>query len=590
MEKKYLLVLLLALFINVSNAQIITSKTKIYTIENAIKTAEQNLESLKPDNDARIIWAKDFKEKQSAIAFVYLHGFGASNREGQPIMSMLSKAYNANVYLSRLKEHGLSRDDNFKNLTPENYIASAKEALEIGKLIGKKVILVSTSTGGTLSLKLASEDPSIAGLIMYSPFIDLKNPSFASILTPKGKAAIIKMNGGEITKQSRPEEEQKYWSNSYHIDGYEALIKMLKSTMTVQTFEKIKIPVFVGYYYKNEKEQDETVSVPAILKMFESLGTALDQKTKIAFPDAGNHVIACDLRSNDWKNVYNQSTSFIDAIILKEQRKFDFELQGHRGARGLAPENTIPAFKKALDIGVNTLEIDVVISRDNQVVVSHEPWLNYQITSDAKGSAITKEAALAFNIYKNKYKTVKKYDVGAFGNPKFPEQEKLKTYKPLLAEVIKYAETINPAILYNIEIKSTPVEEANGYQPSVKEFSDLLISELKKSNLPLNRITIQSFDPRVLEYFHKIYPNYQLSFLTFENNFDTNMKALSFIPSIYSPYHVLLNDTEVEKIHQKNMKVIPWTVNNKEDMIRLLTMNVDGIITDYPNIAIPLRK
>jgi len=590
MTKKNLLVLLLALSISVCNAQILMQKSTITTIESAIKVAEQKLENLKPDNEARIIWAKDFKVKQSPIAFVYLHGFGASNREGQPIMLMLSKAYNANVYLSRLKDHGLSRDDNFKNLTPENYIASAKEALEIGKLIGKQVILVSTSTGGTLSLKLASEDPSIAGLIMYSPFIDLKYPAYASILTPEGKSDIIKMNGGEVMKQSRPEKEQKYWSTSYHIDGYEALIKMLKSTMIAQTFKKVKIPVFVGYYYKNEKEQDQTVSVPAILKMFENLGTAPDEKIKVAFPNAGNHVIACDLRSNDWKNVYNQSTSFIDAIILKQERKFNFELQGHRGARGLSPENTLPAFKKALDFGVNTLELDVVISRDNQVVVSHEPWLNYEITSDTKGRAITKEAALAFNIYKNKYKTVKKYNVGAIGNPKFPEQEKLKTFKPLLAEVIKYAESRNRAILYNIEIKSTPDEEANGYQPSVQGFSDLLISELKKSKLPLNRITIQSFDLRVLEYLDKTYPDYQLSFLTFEYDFETNMKKLSFIPNIYSPYYVLLNDTEVENIHQKNMKVIPWTVNDKKDMIRLLTMNVDGIITDYPNIAFTLKK
>ncbi|NRT15263.1 glycerophosphoryl diester phosphodiesterase/esterase/lipase [Flavobacterium sp. 28A] len=590
MIKKHLLTVLLALSISLSNAQIVTKESTINTIETAINAAEQKLENLKPDNEARIIWAKDFKEKQSPIAFVYLHGFGASNREGQPIMSMLSKTYNANVYLSRLKEHGLNREDNFKNLTPENYIASAKEALEIGKIIGKQVILVSTSTGGTLSLKLAAEDPSIAGLIMYSPFIDLKNPAFASILTPEGKAGFIKMNGGEIMKQNRPKKEQKYWSTSYHIDGYEALIKMLKSTMTAQTFEKVTVPVFVGYYYKSEKEQDEVVSVPAILKMYESLGTAPDKKIKVAFPEAGNHVIACDLRSNDLKNVFDKTTSFIDGVILKKERKFGFELQGHRGARGLAPENTLPAFKKALDLGVNTLELDVVISEDNQVVVSHEPWLNYEITLDAKGKNITKEDALAFNIYKNKYKTIKKYDVGAIGNPKFPEQEKLKTYKPLLAEVIKYAETRNPAIFYNIEIKSTPEEEANGFQPSVKDFSDLLISELKKSNLPLNRITIQSFDPRVLEYLHKTYPDYQLSFLTFENDFETNMKALTFIPEIYSPYYVLLNDIEVENIHQKNMKVIPWTVNNKEDMVRLLTMNVDGIITDYPNIGIPLRK
>lgn len=590
MKTKKILVVLYIFLCNLSHGQIQTKEITINTIESIIKTAENKVTDLKPNNEARIIWAKNHKEQQTDIAFVYLHGFGASNREGEPIMSMLSDEFSANVYMSRLKEHGLSRDDSYKYLTPENYIDSAKEALAIGKIIGKKVILVSTSTGGTLSLKIASEDDSIAGLILYSPFIDLKNPGFESILTPEGKAAIVSRNGGSILKQNRPENEQKYWSNSYHIDGYEALIKMLKSTMTDATFKKVKTPTFVGYYYKNEQEQDEVVSVPAILKMFESLGTTTENKVKIAFPDAGNHVIACDMRSNDWKNVYNQTVAFINSVILKKNPQFDFDLQGHRGARGLAPENTLDAFKKALDLGVNTLEMDVVISLDKKVVVSHEPWLNPEITLDPKGKPISKETALAFNLYKNNYKTIKNYDVGAIGNPLFKDQEKVASYKPLLTEVIKFAETRNPSILYNIEIKSTLVDEQKGYQPSVKEFTDILISDLKKSKVGHKKITIQSFDIRVLEYMHETYPEYQLAYLTFENNFEANMQMLHFTPEIYSPYFMLLNEDEVKNIHKKKMKVIPWTINKREDMLRLLNMGIDGVITDYPNIAIPLKK
>jgi glycerophosphoryl diester phosphodiesterase/esterase/lipase len=576
--------------LSIAFAQIVTEQTSITNIEETIKSSEKKIENLKQNNEAKIIWAKNFASKKSPIAFVYLHGFGASHREGEPIMSMLSKQYNANVYMSRLKEHGLDREDNFKNLTPENYIASAKEALEIGKILGEKIILVSTSTGGTLSLKLASEDPSIAGLIMYSPFIDLKNSQFKAILSPQGKVGFIKMNGGEIIKQNRAEKESKFWSTSYHIDGYEALIKMLVSTATPQTFAKVNVPVFVGYYYKNEQEQDQVVSVPAILNMFDQLGTPNTKKEKVAFPKAGNHVIACDLRSNDYINVYNKTVDFIDYTILNKERKYAFELQGHRGARGLVPENTILAFKKALDLNVNTLELDVVITKDKKVVVSHEPWLNYEVTLDSKGKNITEKEALAFNIYKNTYKKLKKYDVGALGNPKFPEQEKISAHKPLLSEVIDYAESRNPNILYNIEIKSTPTDETKGFQPSVNEFSDLLIELLKNAKLPLDRIVIQSFDTRVLEYLHKTYPEYALSFLTYQNNFETNMNLLSFVPQIYSPYYILLNTNEVENIHNKNMEVIPWTVNNKEDMINLLNIGVDGIITDYPDIALPLRK
>ncbi|MBG7611557.1 glycerophosphodiester phosphodiesterase [Polaribacter sp. BAL334] len=280
----------------------------------------------------------------------------------------------------------------------------------------------------------------------------------------------------------------------------------------------------------------------------------------------------------------------MDDIILNKQPQFDFELQGHRGARGLQPENTLPGFKKAIELGVNTIELDVVISKDKKVVVSHEPWFNHEITLDMKGNSITKEVGFAFNFYKNDYQSIKKYDVGAIGNPNFPEQEKVKAYKPLLSEVIDFAEAKNPKILYNIEIKSTPTEEAKGYQPAVNEFCDLVVAILKKSKLPIERVVIQSFDPRVLEYIHKTYPEYYLAFLTYQNNMETNLKMLSFMPQIYSPYFNLMSDKEVENCHQKNMKVIPWTVNKIEDMIRLLKMGVDGLITDYPNIAIPLRK
>jgi glycerophosphoryl diester phosphodiesterase len=180
--------------------------------------------------------------------------------------------------------------------------------------------------------------------------------------------------------------------------------------------------------------------------------------------------------------------------------------------------------------------------------------------------------------------------VGSIGNPNFLQQEKVVAYKPLLSEVIAYAEAKNPNICYNIEVKSTPLDEAKGYQPSVAIMSDMLIKELKKAKLPINRVVIQSFDTRVLEYIHATYPTYKMAFLTYENDFHTNMKILSFVPQIYSPYFALLNKEEVEKIHKNNMRVIPWTVNRKEDMLSLLNLGVDGIITDYPDIAIPLRK
>ena len=276
-------------------------------------------------------------------------------------------------------------------------------------------------------------------------------------------------------------------------------------------------------------------------------------------------------------------------LNMEKQTTYNFELQGHRGARGLAPENTIAAFKKALELGVNTLELDVVITKDKQVLVSHEPWLNYQITLDSLGQKLTKEQGLAFNMYAHTYAEIKKYDVGSLGNPNFPKQKKQKISKPLLTEVIALAENSNPNILYNIEIKSTVEDEAKGYQPGIEEFSDIFIALLKQK-LPLNRVVIQSFDIRVLQYIHTKYPEYTLSYLVEEDNFSNNIQKLGFTPQIYSPYYVLLNSEEIKQIQAKNVKVIPWTVNNINEMIKLLEMGVNGIITDYPDIAIPLKK
>lgn len=315
--KKYLLACaFVSLCSTVAQSQEIAPNEKLSNMDHIIALSEAKVQGVKPDNEAKILWADAKNYKKTDVAFVYLHGFGASSREGEPVMSMLAKKYQANVYLSRLKEHGIERENGFEYLTPENYIASAKEAVAIGKRLGNKVVVVSTSTGGTLSLTLAAADKDIAALVLYSPFIDLINPQMTAILTKEGKDGFVKMNGGEIQKQKRAAVEAKYWSTSYHVNGYVSLIKMLKDNMTKETFKKVDCPVFVGYYYKNEKEQDQVVSVPAILKMYEELGTATDEKKKVAFPESGNHVIASDLRSKDYKSVYNETVQFLDDLNL----------------------------------------------------------------------------------------------------------------------------------------------------------------------------------------------------------------------------------------------------------------------------------
>ena len=276
-----------------------------------------------------------------------------------------------------------------------------------------------------------------------------------------------------------------------------------------------------------------------------------------------------------------------------------FDLQGHRGCRGLMPENTVPAFLKALDLGVTTLEMDVVISKDRQVVVSHEPYFNAAFSIAPNGKPVDKKEQKNLVLYQMNYADIKQYDVGSNGNPAYPEQQKLKTYKPLLSEVIEQAEAYRkaknlPSFSYNIEIKSES-SEYNKSQPEPVAFCDLVQSVLKKefSSTPdwLDRVTIQSFDFSVLKQWKQganegKYAKVRLAALV-ENlrSPEKNIEELGFKPDIYSPYFRLLSQDKIARLHEQGIIVIPWTVNQRDDMTRLKEWGVDGLITDYPDRA-----
>ena len=266
-----------------------------------------------------------------------------------------------------------------------------------------------------------------------------------------------------------------------------------------------------------------------------------------------------------------------------------FDIQGHRGARGLRPENTIPAFIMALDSGVTTIELDVAITKDKQVIVSHEPWMSSAICLDSAGRAINEKEEKKFNIYQMTFEQVQLFDCGSTGNAKYPQQEKMKATKPLLRDVIVAVENhiksyATYEVDYNIEIKSSP-EGDKKFHPSVEEFSDL-IYQLVDEYIPLERVVIQSFDFRVLKYWHQKYPDIRLAALV-ENtkSIDANLADLGFKPSTYSPYFKLLNREKVKYLHQLRIRVVPWTVNEISDMLSLKGMGVDGLITDYPDRA-----
>lgn len=272
-----------------------------------------------------------------------------------------------------------------------------------------------------------------------------------------------------------------------------------------------------------------------------------------------------------------------------------YDLQGHRGCRGLMPENTIPAFLKALELGVNTLELDVVISQDGQVVVSHEPYFNAEFSIKPDGTPVTKSEQKNLVLYKMPYAEIRRYDVGSNGNPRFPEQQKQKVYKPLLSEVIVAAEAYRkeknlPAFGYNIELKSEE-SEYDQSQPRPANFCRLVNAVLTEADVPVARITIQSFDFAILQEWHqqatakKTLPVRLAALVENIRGVDHNLKKLGFKPAIYSPNYQLIGRDSVDKLHQQGIQVIPWTVNNVADMRRMLDFGVDGLITDYPDRA-----
>ena len=268
----------------------------------------------------------------------------------------------------------------------------------------------------------------------------------------------------------------------------------------------------------------------------------------------------------------------------------NFDVQGHRGCRGLLPENTIPAFIQAINLGVTTLEMDVVFTKDLQAIVSHEPFFNHETTTKPNGAFVTETEEKRLNIYTMNYDEVAKYDVGIKPHPRFATQEKIKVFKPLLSAVIDSAEAYTkknnlPAIHYNIETK-TKAKTDEIFHPKPEVFVKLLIQVLQEKNI-LDRVTIQSFDMRTLQYLHQEYPTIQTAYL-FEppslESLESRLNKLGFIPTIYSPAYELVNKKMIAECHANNIKVIPWTVNEIDKMEQLIALGVDGLITDYPNL------
>lgn len=267
----------------------------------------------------------------------------------------------------------------------------------------------------------------------------------------------------------------------------------------------------------------------------------------------------------------------------------NFNWEGHRGARGLMPENTIAAMQKALDFGVATLEIDVMITKDKQVVVTHDPFFHHDFSIKPNGEFVTAAEERKLNIYEMNYDEVRRYDVGLKPHPGFPLQQKIAAYKPLLSELNKksdeYSRKTNRAFpVYNIELKADKSSD-NIFHPEPKQYVDLVVAEIKKSNIE-GRYYLQSFDKRVMLYIHKTYPKITTAILVGgeKKSLQSHLDELGYTPNIFSPHYSIVNEELVKKVKALNMKLIPWTVNDVPTMKKLIALGVDGIITDFPNM------
>jgi pimeloyl-ACP methyl ester carboxylesterase len=290
----------------------------IENVEGFVKNKEASFD-IRHDNQARIVWNNDSLKTKTGTSVLYLHGFCASWYEGHPLHVNMGKALNANVYLSRLHDHGLDTNEGLFDMRPDRLYESAKEALLVASALGEKVVIIGTSTGGTLALMLAADFPELVdALILLSPNIAINNPASFLLGLPWGlQIARLTGDGGKYRKLGPATDvENKYWYRTYRWEGVIYLYQLIQKTMKTELFEQVTQPVFLGYYYKNDEEQDEVVKVDAMLEMYDQLGTPDHLKQKTSFPHAALHVIGCKDLSGSYDDVEMATIDFVEQLLL----------------------------------------------------------------------------------------------------------------------------------------------------------------------------------------------------------------------------------------------------------------------------------
>ena len=283
-------------------------------VEDYVNSKEAKVLNIKPNNHSQFIWKDSLNKTKYSV--VYLHGFSASHGEAYPILQNFAERYECNSYLPRLYLHGLNDIDAFVNLTPKKWLESAKEAIAIGKAIGEKLIIISTSTGSTFATYLAANDPDIEALVMTSPNFDLYDSKSQLLVKPWGKQIFKKMMGGNYRQWQANEAVNKYWTTKNRIEAHVAIRNLLNQTMTDEVFKQIAVPTFVGYYYKDENNQDDVISIKAIENFRKLISTSKDKVRILPFASASRHVIGSSYMNDAWEDVQNAIFAFMDEVVV----------------------------------------------------------------------------------------------------------------------------------------------------------------------------------------------------------------------------------------------------------------------------------
>ena len=286
-------------------------------LDNWVNTREISLGNIRPGNASKIIF-NDSVPAKTRYSVVYLHGFTASGVEGEPVHRNIAKALGANLYIPRLFGHGLEEEEPMFNFNNNDFWQSGLEALEVAKKLGETVIVLGTSHGGSLSLSIG-DDPSIGALVLFSPNIEVFDYKAKLLSKPWGLQISRLIKGGKYHFMWKPSKEKElYWTAKVRLEATLHMQKFLDVKMTPSVFKKVKAPVFLAYYYKNDSLQDQVVSVPAMLKLFKHIGTPDALKVKQAFPDIGGHVLTSYITTNNYDEVTEATLNFLSTNVIKD--------------------------------------------------------------------------------------------------------------------------------------------------------------------------------------------------------------------------------------------------------------------------------